>query len=190
MCPAAVFILTGLAFVISPRESTTRADESNVGEETERGATPIAAPLRWSGGRRPARGTQTTPARQVREAASFSVLPLFFARRSRPHTRTGPVADQTSARSATLAWLPRLFLWRAGTRRRREYEQQQTSWTGRHVGGAASANWPGDLIAQAGKTPTGSKRSNQAPPQVRGLRHFPGCTFSFWRPANQSWRYV
>ena len=38
----------GLAFVISPPASTSRADECNVGEEIERSATPTAAPSRFS----------------------------------------------------------------------------------------------------------------------------------------------
>ena len=40
--------LSGVAFVISPPASTTRADGSNVGEEIGRSATSIAAPFRCS----------------------------------------------------------------------------------------------------------------------------------------------
>ena len=40
--------LGSVTFVISPPASTSRADERTVGEEIERGATSIAAPLRFS----------------------------------------------------------------------------------------------------------------------------------------------
>ena len=48
---------------------------------------------------------------------------------------------------------------------------------------------PGDLVTQPEEMPTSPKRSNQAPPRVRGLRCLPGRTFPSRRPAGQWWRY-
>ena len=51
--------LRGVAFVISSPASTSRADERNVGEVIERGATSIAAPLRGSRRTSPSRRNET-----------------------------------------------------------------------------------------------------------------------------------
>ena len=62
-----------------------------------------------------------------------------------------------------------LFFRRRWPCRWRRYRQRQTNWTRRHFGSAASVNFPGHLVARPEKTPTSSKRSNQAPSRVRGL---------------------
>ena len=61
------------------------------------------------GGRRRAGGAKPTPSDQVREVASTAKSPWLFSWRSCPHTREEPVADEKPARSASLAWLLRLF---------------------------------------------------------------------------------
>ena len=79
-------------------------------------------------------------------------------------TRLGPKIGT----SATSAEPPMLFPRRKRPCRRRKYEQQQINWTGRHVGSAASVNFPRDLVTRPEKTPTSSKHSNRAPSRGRG----------------------
>ena len=80
-------------------------------------------------------------------------------------TRLGPKIGT----SATSAEPPRLLPRRKRPRRRRKYQQQQTNRAARHVGGAASVDFPGDLVTRPEKPPTSSKYSSQAPIRGSGL---------------------
>ena len=140
-----------------------------MGEEIERSAALIAAPLRCS----PADVAEQAEQTDARTSSSrsrhyFGVAIVFFPVEMTTRVVRGRRGPKICAKRHPGGAAGVIF-HRKRPRRRRKYQQRQINWTGRHVGSAAPANIPGDLVARQEKTQTSSKRSNQALSRVPGL---------------------
>ena len=145
--------LRGVAFVISSPASTSRADERNVGEVIERGATSIAAPLRGSRRTSPSRRNETdarTASKKSRLYCGAAIaISLADVTTREDRARGGPKV----CAKCHFGIVAKVIFPAEVTTFAEKYQQQQTNWAGRHVGRAASANFPRNFAGENANEP-------------------------------------
>ena len=145
--------LRGVAFVISSPASTSRADERNVGEVIERGATSIAAPLRGSRRTSPSRRNETdarTASKKSRLYCGAAIaISLADVTTREDRARGGPKV----CAKCQFGIVAKVIFPAEVTTYAEKYQQQQTNWAGRHVGRAASANFPRNFAGENANEP-------------------------------------